>query len=141
MSAPRKRSTATTTRTRKTSAATEAATTNGAASTGEFVCPECGRSFSRAAALGAHRRRAHNVAGATMRATTSRPNSAGSRSAASEADSSSSRQRRSRTAASDGVNRNGLLRALFPNGIPANDDAIRSVSSWLDEAERLAKLK
>ena len=29
-----------------------------------FVCPECGRTFARPAALGAHRRRVHNVAGA-----------------------------------------------------------------------------
>jgi len=31
-----------------------------------------------------------------------------------------------------------LLRTLFPNGIPADEGVIRSVNSWLDEAERLA---
>jgi hypothetical protein len=40
-----------------------------------------------------------------------------------------------------GVNRDALLRSLFPNGIPANEEAIRSVYRWLDEAERLARLK
>lgn len=37
-----------------------------------FVCPECGRKFGRAQALGAHRSRAHGVAG-TSRATKSDP--------------------------------------------------------------------
>jgi hypothetical protein len=36
-----------------------------ATTTGEFTCPECGKTFGRAAALGAHRSRAHGVAGAT----------------------------------------------------------------------------
>jgi hypothetical protein len=35
--------------------------------TEEFKCPECGRTFTRAAALGAHRRQAHGIAGATSR--------------------------------------------------------------------------
>jgi hypothetical protein len=34
-----------------------------------------------------------------------------------------------------------LLGALFPQGIPPRDELIRSVSHWLDEAERLAKLR
>ena len=34
----------------------------------EFVCPECGRSFTRAAALGAHRRQAHGVVGVSRQA-------------------------------------------------------------------------
>jgi hypothetical protein len=38
------------------------------------------------------------------------------------------------------VNRDALLRSLFPNGIPASEEAIRSVNLWLDEAERLARL-
>jgi hypothetical protein len=41
----------------------------------------------------------------------------------------------------NGVNRDGLLRSLFPNGIPAREDAIRQVNAWLDEAERLARMR
>jgi hypothetical protein len=38
------------------------------------------------------------------------------------------------------VDRDALLQALFPNGIPARESVIREVNGWLDEAERLAKL-
>jgi hypothetical protein len=39
------------------------------------------------------------------------------------------------------VNRDSLLQSLFPNGIPAREDAIREVNAWLDEAERLARIR
>jgi hypothetical protein len=39
------------------------------------------------------------------------------------------------------VNRDGLLQSLFPSGIPAREDAIRQVNAWLDEAERLARMR
>ena len=39
------------------------------------------------------------------------------------------------------VDRDRLLRVLFPVGIPANEEALRGVNSWLDEAERLARLR
>jgi hypothetical protein len=39
------------------------------------------------------------------------------------------------------VNRDALLRALFPHGVPARADVIGSINQWLDEAERLAALK
>jgi hypothetical protein len=38
------------------------------------------------------------------------------------------------------VDRDQLLQALFPNGVPPREDVIRRVSSWLDEAERLTKI-
>ena len=82
-----------------------------------FTCPECGKSFTRAASLGAHRNRAHGISGA-----------------------SSSRRARPatprRTAGT--VDRDALLASLFPNGIPARERLIREVNAWLDEAERLA---
>jgi hypothetical protein len=36
------------------------------------------------------------------------------------------------------VDHDALLKALFPNGIPANRGMIRAVNSWLEEADRLA---
>jgi hypothetical protein len=39
------------------------------------------------------------------------------------------------------VNRDSLLQSLFPTGIPAREDALRQVNAWLDEAERLARLR
>jgi hypothetical protein len=39
------------------------------------------------------------------------------------------------------VDRDALLRIVFPNGIPVRDDVIRTVSRWLDEAEMLARLR
>jgi hypothetical protein len=41
----------------------------------------------------------------------------------------------------DGVNRDALLKTLFPDGIPAREDVMRAASGWLDEAERLSRLK
>jgi hypothetical protein len=39
------------------------------------------------------------------------------------------------------VDRDRLLKTLFPNGIPASESVIRAVNSWLDDAERLAQMK
>ena len=115
----------------------------------EFTCPECGRTFSRAAALGAHRRQAHGVVGATSR---TRQRAAGSGRTRSTARSGTGRKARpaagrtttstrSRAGSDGNVDRDGLLRELFPNGIPANEGVIRAVNGWLDEAERLARMR
>jgi C2H2 type zinc finger protein len=118
-----------------------------------FVCPECGRTFTRAASLGAHRRQAHNVAGATSqaRAQTAKPANKTSRTA-----TTTTRQRRTRTRttkttvapakrssspSNSAINRDALLQTLFPNGIPAKESVIRSANNWLDEAERLTRLR
>jgi len=99
-------------------------TTPARASSGTFVCPECGKTFTRPASLGAHRNRAHGVAGTTQRRTpTTRARAAAS-------------PRNSRNRA---LNRDGLLAALFPNGVPAKEQVIREVNLWLDQAERLAR--
>jgi uncharacterized C2H2 Zn-finger protein len=108
-----------------------------------FECPECGRTFTRAASLGAHRRRAHGVAGQSKRERQAikRP---------STSQTSRGRGRRSdaatATAASDGqpqpgVDRSALLKQVFPGGIPPRDDVVRRLNAWLDEAEQLARLK
>jgi hypothetical protein len=39
----------------------------------------------------------------------------------------------------DTVDRDRLLQALFPHGIPARESVIRDLNVWLDEAERLAR--
>lgn len=114
-------------------------------SAAEFVCPECGRRFARAAALGAHRRSAHGVVGARTRArATARGEARGSRArrtrpAASEGGVSTQRSRRS---GQDGaLDRDALLKAVFPNGIPPSEEVVRSLNAWLDEAERLASTR
>ena len=113
------------------------------ASQNEFKCPECGRTFGRAAALGAHRRRAHGVVGATSRTRSAAGSSRRSRR------TTASRPRVTRTATStardgrgrSGADRDALLAALFPNGIPPREDVIRAVNQWLDEGERLAAMR
>jgi uncharacterized C2H2 Zn-finger protein len=117
-----------------------------------LTCPECGKTFSRPASLGAHRARAHGVAGSSKNAQTQRTRKTSS-AAASNGRRSTQRvaagtRRRRRTAtasASNGrsqsVDRNALLKTLFPAGIPPREDVISSVNSWLDEAERLARLR
>jgi hypothetical protein len=124
-----------------------------------FVCPECGKTFTRAAALGSHRRRAHGVLGATALAkTTSRQASSGSAAngrggrGATRTGSSAGSPRRTRGSAmaptgstsrvargTDSVDRDALLQTLFPNGIPARESLIRELNSWLDQAEQLAQ--
>jgi hypothetical protein len=37
------------------------------------------------------------------------------------------------------VDRDALLRSLFPHGIPAREQTLREVNAWLDEAERLTR--
>jgi len=151
----------------------------------EFICPECGRTFSRAAALGAHRRQAHGVVGAvsaararrnrarsasksgTRKTSTSKRSTArsgraagaGGKTAATSTAPSGARSRRrptraqaaARPPASDNratrvprsanVNRDALLASLFPNGLPAKEDVLRAANQWLDEAERLARMR
>jgi uncharacterized C2H2 Zn-finger protein len=99
--------------------------------TEEFVCPECGRTFGRAAALGAHRSRAHGVKGRSSRATSRRATGA----------SSSKRANARAVASAKDVDRDSLLKSLFPDGIPAREEVVRAATTWLDEAERLARMR
>src|SRR5690242_17162397 len=99
--------------------------------TTDLVCPECGRTFTRAAALGAHRSRVHGVAGRTRNATARRR-----RRTASARTNNTVRQPRGGPA--DRVDRDTLLKMLFPNGVPARAATLTAVAAWLDEAERLA---
>lgn len=112
-----------------------------------FICPECGRTFARAAALGAHRSRVHGVAGSSASANSAarkrRPRlnavSATRRPTQSRATRSTTNHSSART--ESGVNRDALLAALFPNGMPAREAVIREVAAWLDHAERLSALR
>jgi C2H2-type zinc finger len=112
---------------------------------GQFVCPECGRKFDRPQALGAHRRQAHGVVGtstrsASRRATTSATKPATMTRARRRSGAATNAGRpRGQARASEGVDRDRLLRSLFPDGIPARQELIRDINSWLDEAERLAR--
>lgn len=111
----------------------------------EFKCPECGRSFARAAALGAHRRQAHGVAGTSAASTAGRQRRS-RQSRSGTASASPRRASRNRTSGSgnarnDGVNRDALIAAIFPQGVPPRESVIREVARWLDDAERLAALR
>ncbi len=123
-----------------------------ASTTEEFKCPECGRTFSRAAALGAHRRQAHGIAGATSQSRANRRTARRTNTRATSATATTSIPRRratraasssprTRTSRDGSVDRDALLQELFPNGIPAKENVIRAINTWLDEAERLAKMK
>jgi hypothetical protein len=105
--------------------------------TSEVVCPECGRQFKRPSALGAHRWQAHRVAGSSPQARSRRrTGKAGAGGRASTGPIGAE----ARTVGDSVVDRDALLRIVFPNGIPVRDDVIRTVSRWLDEAEMLAQL-
>jgi hypothetical protein len=108
--------------------------------TGEAVCPECGRKFKRPSALGAHRWQAHRVAGSSPQARSRRrtgKSGAGARNSSVPVGAETGA-----TGSGDFVvDRDALLRIVFPNGIPVRDDVIRTVSRWLDEAEMLARIR
>lgn len=126
------------TRTRPTPKTTKA-TAQTTAQPDVFTCPECGKTFTRAASLGAHRNRAHGITGTTnkQRRRTSRR----TRTAATPAPA---RRTRPRATASNGaaatVDRDALLQALFPNGLPAKEAVIRAANDWLNQAEQLARM-
>jgi uncharacterized C2H2 Zn-finger protein len=137
---------------RASTSKTETQTGKGTSDGGEaLTCPECGKTFTRPASLGAHRNRAHGVAGASTRARRTRPSSDsrdGSttrRRAGAQTTLKQSTRTRSRASSSDGsrrgINRDALLQALFPNGVPAREEIIRRANAWLDEAEQLARTK
>ncbi len=150
--------------------------------TARLVCPECGKTFTRPASLGAHRNRAHGIAGASAvaRANAKKATRAGKAAAARSASRgktaarstpaasrrkttgsprpaaavkrqatsrpptarpAGSTRRRSSNGQHAPVDRDKLLQSLFPTGIPAREDAIRQVNAWLDEAERLARMR
>ena len=113
----------------------------GSATSGaEFVCPECGRAFARAAALGAHRNRAHGVAGRSAQATKRRARAGQSSSAKRDA-AAKTTTRKPKSANRNGIDRDALLTMLFPDGVPAREEVIRAASGWLDEAERLSQTR
>jgi uncharacterized C2H2 Zn-finger protein len=117
-----------------------------APSSGELKCPECGKRFTRAASLGAHRQRVHGVAGTSKTASKrrrSRQAPASGRGGRARGRASAKSASRSGGQGRDGqaaVNRDRLLQTLFPNGVPPREDVIRRLGNWLDEAEGLAKL-
>jgi len=126
-----------------------------------LVCPECGKTFTRPASLGAHRNRAHGIAGASAaaranakktragRAATARSASRGKTAArtttGTRRKTPTARLARSTPKSANGqrapVDRDKLLQSLFPTGITAREDAMRQVNAWLDEAERLARMR
>ena len=118
--------------TRKRTAAAKKATKSA-----EFVCPECGRTFTRAAALGAHRSRAHGVAGQSKR----RSNSKSSTTRRAAQTTATRSDRAGASPSRDGIDRNALLRTLFPNGVPAREEVLRAATGWLDDAERLRQMR
>lgn len=131
----------------KSTAPTSTANGAGASAGGEFTCPECGRSFQRAAALGAHRR-THGVVGKKASAAKGRAARSGAKTTSRRRSSRSGGSTAARTArrsnggqGASSIDRDALLQALFPNGVPARGEALSAVSAWLDEAERLARMR
>jgi C2H2-type zinc finger len=104
-------------------------TSSATPATGEFKCSVCGRTFGRAAALGAHRRRAHGIPGAASTVRASKTRTPRARASAT------------RDGRAAGANRDTLLAALFPQGIPPRENVMRAVDTWLQEADRLSRMR
>ena len=100
---------------------------------GTLNCPECGKTFTRPASLGAHRNRAHGVVGASARRTGRRSSSRNGGSTPRKDRAQATRQQtkraRSRASSSNGarrrVDRDALLQTLFPSGVPPREAVIR----------------
>jgi uncharacterized C2H2 Zn-finger protein len=99
-------------------------------------CPECGRSFDRPASLGAHRRRAHGIVGQSAAASRSRLR----RSTSATVARNNVQATDAPTSETAHLDPDGLLRILFPQGLPARRAVIRAANAWLEEAERLVRL-
>ena len=82
----------------------------------------------------------HGVAGTSKNAAGNRTSTTTS---SKRRTTTTSSRRRSTAAPANGgaqtVDRDALLRALFPDGIPPRLDVVEAVNDWLDEAERLAR--
>jgi predicted RNA-binding Zn-ribbon protein involved in translation (DUF1610 family) len=146
-----KRSTSAKRTTADKSTGAKGGTSTRAKKSSQFTCPECGKTFGSAAALGSHRKNSHGVAGASTRTKSRQPATATGTQGrgrpatrAARSTNSTSTRRRGRPPGSQNrsktgtVNRDALLQALFPGGIPASEETIRSLNAWLDEAERIA---
>jgi DNA-binding protein HU-beta len=147
-----KRTTAKRTTASKTASAKSSTGTRAKKST-QLKCPECGASsktFASAANLGSHRRNAHGVAGASARtqtrlraATTGTARRGRPATTAARSTNSTNGRRRGRPPGSPNrpktgtVNRDALLQAFLPTGLPPTASTIRSLSAWLDKAEPL----
>jgi uncharacterized C2H2 Zn-finger protein len=124
-------------RARRTPKTTEA-TAHTTAQPTVFTCPECGKTFTRAASLGAHRSRAHGIAGTTNKAR--RRSSRRTRAATPATTRRPTPRTRPDNRPTTTVNRDALLQALFPNGLPAREAVIRAANDWLNQAEQLARM-
>ena len=109
------------------------ATQQAVSTSGTLTCPECGKTFTRAAALGAHRKMTHGIAGTSK--------NAASKTGPRRRTAASPRRIRAtpRNGATRTVDRDALLRTLFPDGIPPREELIGQLNNWLNEAEELAR--
>ena len=125
---------------RKRATRASAAASSKTSTSSELTCPECGRTFSRPAALGAHRSRVHGVAGTSQNAR-SRRNAAARKTAAARTPRTQTGPTAPRPARGGrgSVDHDALLSALFPAGIPPRQDLVAAVNDWLDQADRLAR--
>jgi C2H2-type zinc finger len=129
-------------RSRKTGSARK----RGSSSAGTFVCPECGKTFSTPQGMGAHRNRVHGVAGTSPSAKANKSRRARGKGVSVRSSSKTLARRGARPAASSTrrtgtVDRDQLLSAVFPGGVPAKTSVFEAVARWLDEADRLARLR
>jgi hypothetical protein len=82
----------------------------------------------------------HGIAGTSKNATSKRTSpSAQRRRTASRATRRANTEARNGGAAT--IDRDALLRTIFPGGIPPRQDVVGAVNAWLDEAERLARTR
>jgi hypothetical protein len=136
--------------------AASSSSTDEAEKDGLLVCPECEKTFKGPAGLGAHRSAAHGVAGSSRRArsnsATTRAGKTGSAKAGTARGNNSASRRgaqattsrpRSRSSQENGrqLDRDKLLSVLFPQGVPAKVGVIQALTPWLDEAERLSRMR
>ena len=106
---------------------------------GEFVLRSAPIASAAARHLPHSDSRTHGVAGTSRAArATAAPASAksGARGGASKRPG-----RRSNRSAGTHFDRDKVLAAVFPNGVPPKADVIAALAPWLDEAERLSRMR
>jgi hypothetical protein len=81
----------------------------------------------------------HGVAGSSASAKAAQSGRTRGRGRSASAATTSGRTRGASNGTANAVNRDALLAAVFPNGVPPRESVIRELSAWLDQAEKLAR--
>lgn len=99
----------------------------------DLMCPECGKSLKSVQGYVGHVRNKHGV---NNEDAMKQLETAGYKRPESQ-----TRVRSPRRKATQGIDKDTLLRSVFPKGMPPNAEIVQATGRWLDEADRLNQFR